>query len=44
MSETAAHPAAVFCYTIIVSCESRGDPKLALTTSKRDKERVTTRT
>ena len=29
---------------IPLSCESRGDPKSALATSKRDKERVTTRT
>ena len=33
-----------FCAIIFLSCESRGDPKSALTTSKRDKERVTTRT
>ena len=31
--------AAVFAI-IPLSCESRGDPKSALTTSKRDKERV----
>ena len=43
MAKTAAHPAAVFAI-IPVSCESRGDAKGPLTTSKRDKERVTTRT
>ena len=42
--KTAAHNRGGFVVYYISFCESRGDAEGPLTTSKRDKERVTTRT
>ena len=41
--KTAAHNRGGFVVYYISSCESRGEAEGSLTTSKRDKERVTTR-